>query len=101
MEQLVHPIYDYCSTALQEGGSHIIWFGLNWSLELYQQANKRLHRQGQKQRVFIHNLVVRGSVDEDVMEALKGKCTSQDSLLNSLRVRIEKVKGVVKPYENE
>lgn len=89
---LAHPASTAYGLNLQDGGNHIIWFGLNWSLELYQQANKRLHRQGQKQKVFIHNLIVQGSMDEDVMDALHGKSTTQDSLLKALRVRIEKVK---------
>lgn len=90
---LAHPASTAYGLNLQDGGHHIIWFGLNWSLELYQQANKRLHRQGQKERVIIHNLVVQGSMDEDVIDALKGKSTTQDSLLRALRVRIEKAKG--------
>lgn len=90
---LAHPASTAYGLNLQDGGNHIIWFGLNWSLELYQQANKRLHRQGQKNRVFIHNLIVQGSMDEDVMAALQGKSTTQDSLLKALRVRIEKAKG--------
>lgn len=89
---LAHPASTAYGLNLQDGGNHIIWFGLNWSLELYQQANKRLHRQGQKEKVFIHNLIVQGSMDEDVMDALQGKSTTQDSLLKALRVRIEKVK---------
>jgi len=89
---LAHPASTAYGLNLQDGGNHIIWFGLNWSLELYQQANKRLHRQGQKERVFIHNLIVQGSMDEDVMNALQGKSTTQDSLLQALRVRIEKAK---------
>jgi SNF2 family DNA or RNA helicase len=89
---LAHPASTAYGLNLQEGGNHIIWFGLNWSLELYLQANKRLHRQGQKERVFIHNLIVQGSMDEDVLDALQGKSTTQDSLLRALRVRIEKAK---------
>lgn len=89
---LAHPASTAYGLNLQDGGNHIIWFGLNWSLELYQQANKRLHRQGQKQKVFIHNLIVQGSMDEDVMDALQGKSTTQDSLLKALRVRIERAK---------
>lgn len=61
---------------LQEGGNDVIWFGLNWSLELYQQANARLHRQGQKHTVYIHHLVVAGSVDEDVMGLYRKKATA-------------------------
>ena len=90
---LAHPASTAYGLNLQDGGRHIIWFGLNWSLELYQQANKRLHRQGQKDRVIIHNLIVQGSMDEDVMDALQGKSDTQDSLLKALRVRIEKAKG--------
>lgn len=78
---------------LQEGGNHVVWFGLNWSLELYQQANKRLHRQGQKEKVIIHHLITRGTRDEDVMAALEDKGNVQEELLQSLKVRIEKVKG--------
>ena len=89
---LAHPASTAYGLNLQDGGNHIIWFGLNWSLELYQQANKRLHRQGQKQKAFIHNLVVQGSMDEDVLDALQGKSDTQDGLLKALRVRIEKVK---------
>lgn len=89
---LAHPASTAYGLNLQDGGNHIIWFGLNWSLELYQQANKRLHRQGQKNRVFVHNLIVEGSMDEDVLDALQGKSTTQESLLRALRVRIEKAK---------
>lgn len=89
---IAHPASTAYGLNLQDGGNHIIWFGLNWSLELYQQANKRLHRQGQTEKVFIHNLIVQGSVDEDVMAALQGKKSTQDSLLNALRVRIGRVK---------
>ena len=90
---LAHPASTAYGLNLQDGGHHIIWFGLNWSLELYQQANKRLHRQGQRENVIIHNLVVQGSMDEDVMDALEGKSNTQDSLLRALRVRVEKAKG--------
>lgn len=89
---LAHPASTAYGLNLQDGGNHIIWFGLNWSLELKQQADKRLHRQGQKQKVFIHHLIVQGSMDEDVMNALQGKSTTQDGLLRALKVRIEKVK---------
>ena len=89
---LAHPASTAYGLNLQDGGNHIIWFGLNWSLELKQQADKRLHRQGQKQKVFIHHLIVQGSMDEDVMDALQGKSTTQESLLKALRVRIEKAK---------
>lgn len=89
---LAHPASTAYGLNLQDGGNHIIWFGLNWSLELYQQANKRLHRQGQKQKVFIHNLIVQGSMDEDVIASLESKAGTQDALLQSLKARIQKAK---------
>lgn len=87
---LAHPASCAYGLNLQEGGHHVIWFGLNWSLELYQQANKRLHRQGQTEKVIIHNLVVEGGVDEDVMSALQDKNNVQDKLMNALKARIQK-----------
>lgn len=89
---LAHPASAAYGLNLQDGGNHVIWFGLNWSLELYKQANKRLHRQGQKQKVFVHHLVVENSRDTDVMSALEDKDATQEALLQSLKARIEKVK---------
>lgn len=89
---LAHPASAAYGLNLQEGGNHVVWFGLNWSLELYQQANKRLHRQGQKEKVIIHHLITKGTRDEDVMRALENKGNIQEELLQSLKVRIEKVK---------
>lgn len=80
---------------LQDGGHHIIWFGLNDSLELYQQTNKRLHRQGQPHPVIVHHLLVQGGTDEDVIKSLSGKADVQDSLLEALKVRIRKAKEAV------
>lgn len=77
---------------LQDGGHHIIWFGLNDSLELYQQTNKRLHRQGQPYPVIVHHLVVQGGTDEDIIASLSGKDDAQDSLLEALKVRIRQAK---------
>lgn len=77
---------------LQDGGHHIIWFGLNDSLELYQQTNKRLHRQGQPYPVIVHHLAVQGGTDEDVIASLSGKDDAQDSLLEALKVRIRQAK---------
>lgn len=90
---LAHPASAAYGLNLQAGGHIIVWFGLNWSLELYQQANARLHRQGQKERVIIHHLVVSQGIDEDVMAALQDKQVTQDSLLNALKARIGRVKG--------
>mgnify|MGYP003612765883 FL=1 len=87
---LSHPASSAYGLNLQRGGNHIIWFGLNWSLELYQQANKRLHRQGQTEKVFIHHLITEGTRDQDVMAALGDKGDIQESLLNSLKARIDK-----------
>lgn len=89
---LAHPASAAYGLNLQDGGNQIIWFGLNWSLELYQQANARLHRQGQKQSVIIHHLVVEDSRDTDVLAALEDKNNSQEALLNSLKARIKRIK---------
>lgn len=78
---------------LQDGGHHIIWFGLTWALEEYQQANKRLHRQGQLYPVIVHRLVTQGGTDEDVIRSLECKDGAQEDLLSALKVRIEKAKG--------
>lgn len=90
---LAHPASAAYGLNLQAGGNIIVWFGLNWSLELYQQANARLHRQGQTDNVIIHHLIVSGGMDEDVMAALQNKQVTQDSLLAALKARIAKVKG--------
>lgn len=90
---LAHPASCAYGLNLQDGGNHVIWFGLNWSLELYQQANKRLHRQGQQQKVIVHHLAVQGGRDEDVIDALEDKEATQDYLIQSLRARIEAVKS--------
>lgn len=76
---------------LQYGGSTIVWFGLTWSLELYEQANARLWRQGQKQPVVIHHLLTKGTMDQRVLQALRDKNTSQDALLNAVRAQIQEV----------
>ena len=89
---LTHPASSAYGLNLQEGGNHVIWFGLNWNYELYTQANKRLHRQGQKEKVIIHHLVTRGTRDEDVMEALRRKEGVQNYVLESLKARIKRIK---------
>ena len=89
---LVQPASCGYGLNLQEGGHHIIWFGLNDSLELYQQTNKRLHRQGQPYPVIVHHLLVQGGTDEDVIKALGGKADAQDCLLEALKVRIRQAK---------
>ena len=90
---LAHPASSGYGLNLQAGGHHIIWFGLNWSLELYEQANKRLHRQGQTEPVIVHRLITQGTRDEDVAAALAGKQDVQNALLEALKVRIKAIKG--------
>ena len=65
----------------------IVWYGLTWSLELYQQANARLYRQGQEKPVIIHHLIAEGTADEEVMAALQNKDASQAALLAALKER--------------
>ena len=89
---LAHPASCGYGLNLQRGGHHAIWFGLTWSLEQYEQANKRLHRQGQEHPVVIHHLIVQGGMDEAVLEALHDKGDMQNALLNALRVRISKIR---------
>lgn len=93
---LTHPASAAYGLNLQEGGNHVCWFGLSWNLEHYQQANKRLHRQGQKEKVIIHHLVTQGTRDEDVMRALDNKAGVQEEIMQSLKARIKKVKEGVK-----
>ena len=89
---LAHPASTAYGLNLQEGGHRIIWFGPTWSLEQYQQANKRLHRQGQKYPVIIHHLITQETVDEDVIKTLDGKNDVQDALLEAIKARIESTK---------
>ena len=85
---LVQPASCGYGLNLQDGGHHVIWFGLTDSLELYQQTNKRLHRQGQQFPVIVHHLLVQGGTDEDVIKALDGKADVQEQLLEALKARI-------------
>lgn len=89
---LAHPASTAYGLNLQDGGHHVVWFGLNWSLELYQQANKRLHRQGQEQPVIVHHLICVGTRDEDLADALSRKDKSQEWVLQSLKARIDHVR---------
>ncbi len=82
---LAHPASAGHGLNLQRGGNIIVWFGLTWSLELYQQFNARLHRQGQTKPVFIHHLIVQKSIEETVMASLKNKYKTQSELLNALK----------------
>jgi len=85
---LIHPASAGHGLNLQEGGSTIVWFGLTWSLELYQQMNARLYRQGQKNTVVIEHIITLETVDEDVMNALERKETGQAALINAVKARI-------------
>ncbi len=86
---IIHPASAGHGLNLQAGGSTLIWFGLTWSLELYQQTNARLHRQGQKDTVIIHHIIAKGTIGEDVMKALRKKEKTQDALINAVRANLE------------
>lgn len=86
---VIHPESAGHGLNLQLGGSTLIWFSLTWSLELYQQTNARLYRQGQKDTVVIHHIVSKGTIDEDVMKALKAKEKIQDALIDSVKARLK------------
>lgn len=85
---VIHPASAGHGLNLQAGGSTLIWFGLTWSLELYQQMNARLWRQGQKETVVIHHLIVKGTLDEKVMAALEKKDCGQSALVEAVKARI-------------
>ena len=87
---LVHPKSAGHGLNLQQGGNIIVWFGLNWSLELYQQANARLHRQGQQKTVIIHHLIVENSIEQRVFQSLQKKENVQEGLLQALKVKYER-----------
>ena len=89
---LTHPASSAYGLNLQQGGNHVCWFGLNWNYELYTQANKRLHRQGQTEKVIIHHLITQETRDEDVMQALERKDNVQNFVMETLKARIEKIK---------
>lgn len=78
---------------MQQGGHYIVWFGLTWNLELYQQANARLHRQGQRYQVTVYRLICRGTVDERIATVLDSKKSVQQGLLDNLNYLIHKHDG--------
>ena len=82
---LAHPASAGHGLNLQRGGALIVWFGLNWSLEYYQQFNARLHRQGQERPVRIIHLVVNGCIDEKVIRVISDKAETQEDLINALK----------------
>ena len=85
---LIHPASAGHGLNLQSGGSTLVWFSLTWSLELYQQTNARLYRQGQKDTVVIHHLITKNTIDEDVMKSLKRKDKTQEALMRAVKARI-------------
>lgn len=85
---VIHPASAGHGLNLQAGGCTLVWFGLTWSLELYQQTNARLWRQGQKDTVVIHHIITKGTIDEDVMNALKRKDRTQTALIDAVKARI-------------
>ena len=89
---LAHPASCAYGLNLQQGGNHVIWFGLTWNYELYTQANARLHRQGQKEKVIIHLLICSGTRDEDVVQALERKENVQEWVIESLKARIRAIR---------
>lgn len=87
---LIHPASAGHGLNLQTGGSILIWFGLTWSLELYEQTNARLWRQGQKQNVVIHHIITKNTIDEDVMNALKRKEHTQNALIEAVKAEVRR-----------
>lgn len=86
---LIHPASAGHGLNLQSGGSHLVWFGLTWSLELYQQTNARLWRQGQtSETVVIQHIITKGTVDEQIVKALKTKDTSQSALIDAVKANL-------------
>ena len=85
---LIHPASAGHGLNLQEGGCAIVWFSQIWSLELYQQLNARLWRQGQKHTVVIEHLVTEGTVDEDILRAIEKKDNTQEAMINAVKARI-------------
>lgn len=86
---LIHPASAGHGLNLQSGGSTLVWFSLTWSLELYEQLNDRLWRQGQEHTVVIHHIISDGTIDEDIMSALARKDVGQNALRDAVRARLE------------
>lgn len=89
---VIHPASAGHGLNLQSGGSTLIWFGLTWSLELYQQTNARLYRQGQNETVVIHHIIAKDTIDEDVILALTRKEKTQAALINAVKAKLEVVR---------
>lgn len=85
---VIHPAAAGHGLNLQSGGCTLVWFSLTWSLELYEQTNARLYRQGQKETVVIHHLLAKGTIDEDVMNALAHKNKTQAALIDAVKANL-------------
>lgn len=85
---LAHPASTAYGLNLQQGGRHVIWFGMTWNYEQYVQSNARLHRQGQTKPVIVHHLIAKGTVDEDVKAALERKDGTQQYIMTRLKAMI-------------
>ena len=86
---IIHPASAGHGLNLQQGGSTLIWFGLTWSLELYEQTNARLYRQGQKETVIIHHIITKETIDENIIKALERKGKVQDALINAVKANLK------------
>lgn len=93
---LAHPASAGHGLNLQAGGNIIVWFGQTWSLELYQQFNARLYRQGQANSVIINHLILKNTHDEDVIASLKNKNRKQNDLMNSIKAKIDNYMKFIK-----
>ena len=93
---LLHPASGGHGLNLQAGGNIIVWFGLTWGLEYYQQTIARLHRQGQTERVIVHHIIAKGTMDEEVLKALTDKTATQNDLMEAVKAKIEQYKGGLK-----
>ena len=88
---LIHPAAAGHGLNLQAGGNHLVWFGLTWSLELYQQTNARLYRQGQQAgTVVLQHIVTKGTIDGEILKALERKDTSQEALIEAVKAEVGK-----------
>jgi SNF2 family DNA or RNA helicase len=90
---ITHPASAGHGLNLQAGGHIIVWFGVTWSLELYQQANARLYRQGQTKSVMIYHLITKGTMDERVMKAIANKENGQNAMIDAVRAIMNEGNG--------
>ena len=90
---LIHPASAGHGLNLQYGGSTLIWFSLTWSLELYQQTNGRLWRQGQSQTVVIHHIITKGTIDERIMAVLRAKEKTQSALIAAVKADLDETEA--------